>query len=559
MMQKVKLPFPVASLALVLLMASHVWSESPPGAGFQKFFKERVRFGGFVENVTGLGISHGHSHTTNSPVFNMNRFTLQPEINIDFGPKVKSFISWRFAFEPRYSAETKSRRKTVAPAGSGGSLRGNFYDEYKGVPWEAVLDVNPVDKLQVRFGRQFISWGETDGLRLLDVINPQDGTIGPPGNPNLFNLDETRVPQWGMRMWYTVRPVSNSIFEFFYNPGFEEKKKRTDEFMPANDIGDGKADGDYRYGRWSVHPETRMPVGNMFANPIPGNSPVVIPIARREFPNAGDAWKIGGRITHNFGALNVGLGYIYGYNPQEPDMVFKVEGPRRSLGPPGPGTRTGIPIKLINDRTSIFAAHFNYPLGTYGGIPIKTALRGEIAFYPNKPYNISDFPGPSLTPAPGATFRAGPDPNHTDGLIEKNTLRYALGFDRTTFIPFLHPDDPWRAFRMSFQIFQSIILGHKTGIRQFGHASKIDQVTTSLTFRINTGYLGDTILPDFFVGYDPRGYWNLNPAVSYAPPWNERIKVSLVGVFYGGRDKFAGLGGLFKEKDSVFLKLRYQW
>ena len=222
MRQKLKLPISIASIALVLLMASHVWAESLLGAGFEKFLKERVRFSGFVENVTGFGVSHGHSHTTNSPAFNMNRFTSQPEINIDFGPKVKSFVSWRFVWEPRYSAETKSRRKTVSPAGSGGSLPASTWSEYKGVPWEAVLDVNPVDKLQVRFGRQFISWGETDGLRLLDVINPQDGTIGPPGNPNLFNLDETRVPQWGMRMWYTVRPVSNTIFEFFYNPGFEE-------------------------------------------------------------------------------------------------------------------------------------------------------------------------------------------------------------------------------------------------------------------------------------------------------------------------------------------------
>ena len=159
-----------------------------------------------------------------------------------------------------YSAETKSREAAVQPAGTGRALPADFYSEYKGVPWEAVADIIPTDGLHLRVGRQFISWGETDGQRLLDVINPQNLTFSPPAAVNLFSLEETRVPQWGVRMLYTVRPVSNTIVELFANPGFEDKKDRVDEFAPTNDISDGKADGDLRYGRWSAHPESRMPV-----------------------------------------------------------------------------------------------------------------------------------------------------------------------------------------------------------------------------------------------------------------------------------------------------------
>ena len=177
---------------------------------------------------------------------------------------------------PRYNAETKSREATVQPAGSGRALPSDFYSEYKGVPWEAVADISPTDRLHVRVGRQFISWGETDGQRLLDVINPQNLTFSPPAAVNLFNLDETRVPQWGLRMLYTASPVSNTILEFFANPDFEEKKNRADEFAPTNDISDGNADGDLRYGRWSSYPETRMPVARLFANPL-GPVPVVVP------------------------------------------------------------------------------------------------------------------------------------------------------------------------------------------------------------------------------------------------------------------------------------------
>ena len=540
-----------------VLFSSIAAGESVFSEDWEKFLKEKVSFGGFAENTTGVSISHGSRFFNTSNRFIMNRFTIQPEFNVDFSEQFKLFLAWKFVAEPRYNAETKSREATVQPAGSGRALPSDFYSEYKGVPWEAVADISPIERLHVRVGRQFISWGETDGQRLLDVINPQNLTFSPPAAVNLFNLDETRVPQWGLRMLYTANPVSNTILEFFANPGFEEKKNRVDEFAPTNDISDGRADGDLRYGRWSSYPETRMPVARLFANPL-GPVPVVVPSARRDYPDAGDNWKIGGRITRSFGALNAGVGYIWGYNPQATDMIFKMKGAPVSCGPPAcPPGGTRVRLSLVNDRTNIFAAHFNYPVDEPFGIPIKSAMRGELAFYPDKPYNIGEFPGRNCTTGVSTGLRAGPSCKHSDNLVEKHTIRYALGFDRSTFIPFLQ-DDPWRPFRMSLQIFQSIILNHEDGIRAFGHATKIPRVSTLFTFRVGTGYLGDTILPDVFLAYDPAGYYSVNPAITYQPPWNEKIQLTLTTAIYGGHNKFGGLG-LFSEKDSVFFKVRYQF
>jgi hypothetical protein len=335
-----------------------------------------------------------------------------------------------------------------------------------------------------------------------------------------------------------------------------------DEIMGSNDTGDRQV----RYGRWSAHPETRLTLagrnafGNLFANPLnPGGCVgvgcLVIPSTRRDLPDAGDSWKIGARITHSIGQLTFGLGYIWGFNPQSTDMVFKMTGVHCSAPVPGPCLAGRAPsvanLTLMNDRTNIFAGHFNYPVGDIATIPVNTTVRGEVAFFPNKPYNISKFPG-------AFGLRASADPNHPDGTVDKNTLRYALGFDRTTLIPFLHPDDPWRAFSLSFQIFQSFIFNHEDGIHPFSTAEKINTVSTTLTFRIGTGYMGDTILPDVFVGYDPEGYWTANPSISYVPPGNEKLKFTLVGAFYGGRNKFKSFG-FFDEKDSVFLKMRYQF
>ncbi len=534
--------FALKSFLIFFFITTTAHAASLLGDEVEKFFKERVTFGGFVENTTGLAVSHGDRHFNTSNRLDMQRFTLQPELNVNFAENLKLFISWRFVKEIRYSGEAKSRRRTVAP-GPVEPLDNTFYDEDSFKPWEMVWDYIPTDQLRIRLGRQFISWGETDGVRLLDVINPQDLTFSPPAAPNLFDLDETRIPMWGVRALYTVRPVSNTILEFFALPGFDEAKKRVDEIAPSNDI------GPHRYGRWSPHPETRIAFGRLFTNPI-GPVPVIIPRTHRELPDAGDNWKIGTRITHNIGALNLGLGYIWGFNPQSTDMVFKVKGISCLVPVPGCPAPTVVRLDLINDRTSIFAGHFNYTVGDIVGIPLNTAIRGELAFYPSKPYNISKYPG-----SPG--FKAGPHPRHLDGITEKNTLRYSLGFDRSTYIPFLQ-DDPWRPFRMSFQIFQSVILDHENGIRFFSTAEKIKKVSTALTFRVSTGYLGDTILPDIFLGYDPDGYWVANPAVTYAPSWNEKIKISLIAAIYGGHNKFKSFG-FFDEKDSVFLKLRYQF
>lgn len=504
----------------------------------EKFIDENVRFAGFTENLVGLLVANGDETSTAVNRMMKQRFTITPEIHIDFSEKFRVFASWRFVKEIRYTKEAIDRGNATPPLPPDDNT---YYDETSAVPREFVMDLTPTELLTIRWGRQFIRWGETDGLRLLDIVNPQDGTFSPPAAPNLFSLDETRIAQWGLRFLYNIRPVSNTTLDFFYLPGIDPKNDRVDDVEPASSR-----------RLWSAHPETRQPFGRLFANPL-GPVPVVIPNVVRQKPLAGESWKIGAQLTHSFGRLNVGLGYIYGFNPQAQDMVFKVNSVQcQAPQPPGDPclTPTVVNLDLINDRTSIYAAHFNYAVGTLWKIPFKTAIRGEMAFYPSEPYNISTYPGPE-------GLIAGPDPKFPDGIIKRNTLRYALGFDRTTFIPFLQ-DDPWRPYRMSFQLFQRIILNHKDGIRVFSTAERINKVSTILTFRVSTGYRGDTILPNVFVAYDPDGYWAVNPAVTYVPPGNERIKLSLIAAIYGGRNKFKSFG-FFTEKSSIFFRMRYQF
>src|SRR6478672_853153 len=110
------------------------------GGAFEEFIRDRVSVGGFVENTSGLAISHGSRYFDTANRFDMNRFTIQPEFNVKFADELKLFMSWRFVKEPPYSMEAQSRRQSVQPASNGGPLPNTYYDEYSPVPWEAVLD-----------------------------------------------------------------------------------------------------------------------------------------------------------------------------------------------------------------------------------------------------------------------------------------------------------------------------------------------------------------------------------------------------------------------------------
>ena len=108
-----KIFFSIAGVVLMALFSSHASADSILGEEWENFFKEKVSFGGFVENTSGVSVSHGSHFFNTSNRFVMNRFTIQPEFNVDMADWAKFFISWRFVAEPRYSMETKSREASV--------------------------------------------------------------------------------------------------------------------------------------------------------------------------------------------------------------------------------------------------------------------------------------------------------------------------------------------------------------------------------------------------------------------------------------------------------------
>jgi len=75
--------------------------------------------------------------------------------------------------------------------------------------------------LFIRFGKQAISWGESDTIAILDQNNPFDLTLAVPG---VFeDLDEARIPLWTLRTSYALfnalGPLSSGFVEAYWVPG----------------------------------------------------------------------------------------------------------------------------------------------------------------------------------------------------------------------------------------------------------------------------------------------------------------------------------------------------
>ena len=81
--------------------------------------------------------------------------------------------------------------------------------------WEAYANLKAGDDtLNLRFGRQNVSWGELLFVRVVDHINPLDNTWGGTGTES---LDDRRIPLWMMRATY--QPIASLGFEGFLVPG----------------------------------------------------------------------------------------------------------------------------------------------------------------------------------------------------------------------------------------------------------------------------------------------------------------------------------------------------
>ena len=304
-------------------------TESDTQPGLFQTLRDRLDVTGFVKNESALRLYSPHQ-------FSKVQNWLQAEIEFELTDWAELTILGRSMFDPVNHLETNIDDFHSSPVD-----RLEIGDSFQAELRELYLDVLYED-FDIRLGRQQIVWGESIGLRILDVINPQDFR-----EFILNDFIDARIPLWGLRVDYTL---SDWTFEGIWLPDFEASR-------PA----DQGSEFQFR----------NMPLPALpFQPPPPFPSVQLRPVREPEDWRLSDS-EVGFRATRFLRNMDLSLNYLYSWSD------FPVPF-RRVLAP------NTFRFEPRHERFHLIGGSFNYAFNVF-------VIRGEGGLRLGE-YFVSDDP-----------------------------------------------------------------------------------------------------------------------------------------------------------------------
>jgi len=459
---------------------------------------------GYLKNETYIRAWHGPDDIMSS----RNVFNLDLDVSFSSIPILRRcFIQLRPFYDTVFDWENKGT------GGGSSKLRRHFQDNFgKADDWDPLLRECWVDlsfgKLDARLGRQLVSWGKSDGVWMLDLINPFNWRNG-----CVFEEEDTKIPLWMVNLNYQVKPMHTLQFLFIpryvpaHNPfnGHDWAANVTrwvDDFYTWFD----DCFQDEGWGRFLV--DTREPA-TTFSN--------------SEF---GVKWSgMGKGITYT-------LNYFYTWSDYLTDY-------------PNTGDwHTAYGVKRRADRLSIFGGSADYCWDNFLGLK-QMVTRGEFAYFKNAVWYDYDF-----------------YPK------EKDYIGVLLGFDKYYFVDYwfsfqaqatyIPHADHWRSAYYDLGSgykgnprFPSpdVFNGYGTGMR--------DSLETNFTLYLMKDYLpGDILHTEWFLLYDDDGAFWFRPKVKYDVTNQFHVTVG-ANLFWGNEDDpFVGES---RNNDNLFVEFKWDF
>lgn len=265
---------PSNSLLAQLLSAGDAGSApaQPEDSLFSRL-RERIDGIAFIKNETAFRLHSPHQ-------FSKVQNWLQAEVDVELSDWATLTTIGRVLIDPANHLESNIHDFDAGPIDRWES--GDFFEaELRELYLEIVYE-----DFDFRFGRQQVVWGESIGLRILDVINPQDFRE--------FILDDfidARIPLWGSRVDYTF---GDWTLEGVWFLDFEENR--------AADQG----------SEWQFRaiPLPALPVQTPFP-PFPS-----VQVAKVKKPQDGrlSDSEVGFRVTRFLRNMDVSLNYFYAWS-----------------------------------------------------------------------------------------------------------------------------------------------------------------------------------------------------------------------------------------------------
>ena len=241
-----------------------------------------------------------------------------------------------------------------------------FLDNFEDIVREVYVSYS-TSKFQIRFGRQQIGWGESDGLRLMDVINPLDVRRGPFYDTQGYS--EVRIPKWLLKTEYYPEPIgpfNDIVFQFIWNPGDiqEQQQLQLPGYVDAHITGMNQwlGDGSPYAGQNSVSLPNS---GGVWAVPTPGNHLLPFEFTFDRRTDCIENSEFGARLSFNVMNTFMTLNFWHGFGHEHLfDFGYVGPHPRGNPLPLAVDPSTGGPIMV---PVAVYAK-FYYPRVTYAGV-----------------------------------------------------------------------------------------------------------------------------------------------------------------------------------------------
>ena len=183
-----------AFIIMFLFLCEGSFCQGPPKSSWGDFLRHRFEADALLKMELAWGSAQG-------------RFQ---KLELQFDPEVQLNLPGRgfFRAKARLGAEAFDRLEAGIPdqgESSRGSRRFIIGDRVELELREFYLEI-PLDRIHLSLGKQPIVWGQADGLKVLDLVNPQDFRE--------FILDDfadSRIPLWSIQAEVSIRNLSWQI------------------------------------------------------------------------------------------------------------------------------------------------------------------------------------------------------------------------------------------------------------------------------------------------------------------------------------------------------------
>jgi hypothetical protein len=303
-----------------------------------EYLDGKIDISGYLENFTSYRPTTQHrghlSNSRNTFYLEMGYKLLQnPNLSLELYAVGRHFYESAFDLDHDYGNASNRRDHNRVRTEKGSDRLREVYADISSGPF------------QLRIGKQVATWGEADGFRMADIINPLDLTW----HWTFEAWEDITIPIWMIRGWYkTPLPYDLSV-EFVVIPfDFEPTK-----FAPAETA-------------WWPHMMTRQFLLNMKQS-------------RRS--NSNDNFEFGVRLRAEIKGWDVTL---YDFYTRNDDPIFTDNAEKLIKG------------VLLGGEDLFKYKRYNVVGGTFNGYidSIKSVIRGECGYNMNQDFNVTATGGP---------------------------------------------------------------------------------------------------------------------------------------------------------------------